>query len=207
MSNYFTLLESVQAIVFDLDGTLVHSSLDFAKIRSDIGCPEGKDVLTFLDSLTPSHRQAAESIIHQHELHDASSTRAIKGALDLLARLREAGFRTAIVTRNSSQATEMKLKTCGITVEQVLTRESAPPKPDPSALLQLSRYWNLSPNRCVYIGDYLYDLQAANQAGMHACLYFDARDKALPGFAELADFICDDFDAFETCLLSYLESI
>ena len=200
-------LHPVQAILFDLDGTLVHSTLDFAQIRRDIGCPEGQDVLGFVEALPEAEKRLAERIIQRHELTDAYATRVVDGALELLARLHLAGVKTAIVTRNSLEATRIKLETCGIKVAHVLTREDASPKPDPQALLLLSQRWNLAPRSCVYIGDYLYDLQAANNADMHACLYHEKAtgEAGLPAFACFADFICHDFNHFESVLQGYLK--
>lgn len=208
MQNAVSSLHPVQAILFDLDGTLVHSSLDFARIRRDINCPAGQDVLSFVDALPDAQKKQAERIIQNHELEDAYATRVVAGALDLLSRLHQAGIKTAIVTRNSLQATRIKLETCSIQVAHVLTREDAAPKPDPQALLHLSRLWGLAPQACVYIGDYLYDLQAANNAGMHACLFHESDNgkTALPSFAQFADFICEDFAAFEITLLNYLKT-
>lgn len=198
-------LKPIKAILFDLDGTLVHSKLDFRQIRKDIACPEGLDVLAFLDSLSDDERRCAEKIIMQHELDDAHSTQIIEGASCLLERLDNYGIKTAIVTRNSQIATQIKIQKSGLSVQQILTREDAPAKPSPDALLHFSKLWNFSPQDCVYVGDYLYDLQAAHNAKMHACLYWDERGAELPHFADLADFICRDFAQFEQHLTNYLQ--
>ncbi len=44
-------LKHIRGIVFDLDGTLVTSNLDFSLIRSELGCPDGLDVLAYVDQL------------------------------------------------------------------------------------------------------------------------------------------------------------
>lgn len=198
-------LHPIKAVLFDLDGTLVHSNLNFVQIRKDISCPKGQDVLSFLEGLSPEERLNADDIIMQHELADALSTQLISGADRLLTRLNEYGLKTAIVTRNSMTATQIKIQKSGLQVEHILTREDAPAKPKPDALLYFSKKWALEPGECVYVGDYLYDLQAANNANMHACLFFEAKDNtSLPKYAELADFICQDFERFEDVLKSYL---
>jgi len=48
----------------------------------------------------------------------------------------------------------------------VLTREDAPAKPDPTALLMVANTWQLRPEDCLYVGDFIYDQQAAENAGM-----------------------------------------
>jgi FMN phosphatase YigB (HAD superfamily) len=50
-------------------------------------------------------------------------------------------------------------------------REDAAPKPDPEALLALAAQWRLSPAHCAYIGDFRYDIEAAQRAGMLPVLY------------------------------------
>lgn len=182
-----------KAVIFDLDGTLVHSSLDFAAIRRDINCPTGIDILDFVSELSEPEQRCAQTIIEGHELSDAEATYALPGAQALVTKLSQQGFKTGIVTRNSRQATQIKLAQTGIQVDAVLTREDSKPKPDPEALLRLSEQWQLSPNECVYIGDYLYDLQAARNAGMCAGLYLADANKS-PSFLALADFVLNHWE-------------
>src|SRR5690606_12176206 len=144
LQKHATRLHPIRAVLFDLDGTLVHSSLNFAQIRRDVGCPAGQDVLDFVASLPDEAQADAKRIIRQHELEDAQSARLIAGAAELLARLADAGIHTGIITRNSAEATQIKLASCDIQVAHVLTREDAAPKPDPEALLHLSSRWQLS---------------------------------------------------------------
>jgi HAD superfamily hydrolase (TIGR01509 family) len=206
LQNVSMSVHPILAVLFDLDGTLVHSSLNFAQIRRDVGCPAGQDVLEYVASLPYEAQADAKRIIRQHELEDARSARLIAGAGELLDRLADAGIRTGIITRNSVEATQIKLASCDIQVTHVLTREDAAPKPDPEALLHLSSLWQLQTDVCVYVGDYLYDLQAAKNAGMHACLFHPSLngEPALPEFAALADFICHDYAEFEVVLTRYL---
>ena len=56
-------------LMFDLDGTLVESHLDFAAIRRDTGFPEGVGLLEHLETLEDAAAICrAEDIIHRHEL-------------------------------------------------------------------------------------------------------------------------------------------
>ena len=201
-------LQPIKAILFDLDGTLVHSSLDFKQIRQDISCPESEDVLTYIASLSLNEREIAEKTIVQHELNDARTSTIIPGAIRLLTRLDDHGLKMGIITRNSAEATNIKMERCGLNIDEVLTREDAPAKPDPSGLLYFSDLWGFSPNECVYVGDYLYDIQAANNADMHACLYLNnGLLNQAPYYAQQADFICKDFDFFENDVRTYLASV
>ena len=69
--------------------------------------------------------------------------------------------------------TSTEIEKSGLNVQKILTREDAPAKPKPDALLYFSNLWRFDPQECIYVGDYLYDLQAANNAKMHACLYLN----------------------------------
>lgn len=92
----------------------------------------------------------------------------------------------AIVTRNSAQACQIKINNNQIPVTLAITRENYRPKPAPDALLAVAQQWDVAPQRLMYVGDYLYDVQAGNNAGMLSCLITHARD--LP-YASEADFV------------------
>ena len=160
-------LTHVHGVIFDLDGTLVESSLDFKKMKADIGCPADDDILLFLDTLTCAQaRSKAESVILAHEMEDAQNARLLDIGATMLNQVTQANLPTAIVTRNCREATQIKLSNNKIDIELVITREDAPAKPDPTALLQIAEQWNIAPENLLYVGDYIYDRQAAENAGM-----------------------------------------
>lgn len=184
-------------IIFDLDGTLVTSTLDFQLIRAQINCPPEEDILHFLESLAPEEKAKATKIIYDHEINDAHSATKLPGTDALLSGLMEKSIPTAIVTRNQDIATGIKLSRNDIKIDTVLTRDDAPAKPDPTALLDIAKQWQHCPTTLVYVGDYLYDIQAARNANMHACLITTNGDT---DYQTLADIVIDDL----TELLDYV---
>lgn len=184
----------LKAVIFDLDGTLVKSKLDFHAMRQEVACPADRDILSYLNELSGKALSQAQAIIAQHEARDAEQTKALDGVPLMLAELGRLGVRTGIVTRNSRAASKLKMALCGIDISEVLTREDAPAKPKPDALLALSGRWQLRPQDCAYVGDYLYDLQAARNAEMLACLYAPECD--LPPYADQADFVFNSWHRF-----------
>jgi HAD superfamily hydrolase (TIGR01549 family) len=155
-----------------LDDTLVQTSLDFAAIKRDIGCPAKDDILTFIDNLSCSKQQdEASRIVFEHELHDAQTSVWLPGAQAFVEVARKHALPLAIVTRNCRQATELKLNRNNIGIDIVITREDGPAKPDPTALLSIADGWQIETNEIAYLGDYIYDIQAAHNADMQAWLY------------------------------------
>jgi len=183
-------MQNVDAIIFDLDGTLIQSSLDFKAIRQDIKCPGNQDLLQFVANLPLHEQQLAHDIISIHERRDAEESVWIKGAKEFVFQLIEHQVPLAIVTRNSRMATDLKCQRNDVPIELILTREDAPAKPDPSALLSIANTWTSKPERIAYIGDYLYDVQAANRANMLSCLYVPAGS---PEYASQATIVFRDF--------------
>ncbi|MBT0587842.1 HAD family hydrolase [Alteromonas oceanisediminis] len=159
-------LENIDAVIFDMDGTLLESNLDFSQIRRELQCPVDEDVLTFIDKQPEHLRHAASEIVLRHELADASNARWLTGACEYINALVAQKMPLAIVTRNSVEATQIKLRNNKVPIDIIVTREDAPPKPDPTALLHIASLWQIEPHRILYVGDYVYDEHAAKNAGM-----------------------------------------
>jgi len=186
-----TVLGSHQGIIFDLDGTLVDSRLDFALLCQRLGWPTGTPILEHLATLTdPQEIAIANEIIEQFELEGAARASWMPGAADLLQQLQRQKIPTAILTRNIKSATALCMNNLQICVDLVLTREDCAPKPDPAGLLHIASQWQLECRQLLFVGDYLFDLQTAASAGMPSCLYRTADNGH---FAELADFVIDHF--------------
>jgi HAD superfamily hydrolase (TIGR01509 family) len=161
----------IDGIIFDLDGTLVDSSLDFALIRQQVRCPQNVDMLAFITTLVdPDLRNQAQALVVKHELEDAKHSKWLPGAKNLVNRLHQLNIPQAIVTRNSVDACRLKMQNNQIAIDKVITREGYKPKPAPDALLAIASDWNIAPQRLMYVGDFKYDIQAGNNAGMLSCL-------------------------------------
>ncbi|WP_238400968.1 HAD family hydrolase [Alloalcanivorax marinus] len=186
-----------QALLFDLDGTLVDTRLDFAGLRRELGFPDGIGLLEHLETLPEVEAARARAVIDRHEMAGASAATWIDGAEALLAALRRRGVPTAILTRNSRAAVARTDQMLGLPVDLILTREDCPPKPDPGGLLRIARRLGLAPARTLYVGDFVYDLQAARNAGMAAGLllndgnghFADQADLVVGHLGELLDWL------------------
>lgn len=190
-------LTEIKGFIFDLDGTLLTSTLNFNLIREALGCPRDSDILSFIATLTQQQQVSANQLVCEHEIRDAQSASWIEGAQQLVELLMDKQLPLAIVTRNCRAAAELKMRRNRLNIASLLTREDTPPKPDPSALLTIAKQWQLAPNELAYVGDYLFDVQAANRSGMMSCLY--AAQHA-PDYAHQADWVFNRFSQFSTAL-------
>lgn len=180
-----------RGVIFDLDGTLVDSPLDFDRIRADMQLPPGVGILEALAGYSPGPELTRLlAILHDHELRSAEQAALIEGVPQVLEWLDHHSIPTAVLTRNSRPCAELTLNRLGLRFSQVVTREDAPPKPDPAGLLQICACWNLTPRDVVFLGDYLFDLEAGRRAGMSTILFAPGD---LPPFASLADAVIRAF--------------
>ncbi len=186
----------IRGVVFDLDGTLVDSRLDFDAVRDELEFPPGQPILEHLATLTdPRCIERAHTVIRRHELAGAKAATWMPGAKALVRQLIASNIPMAILTRNMKVATELTLASLSIPIDKVLTREDCKPKPDPEGLLAIANQWQMACEHVVYIGDYIFDIDAANNANMVSCLYrncYYTPDKE--SFSEGADWVIDHFD-------------
>jgi len=181
--------DPLSGVIFDLDNTLVTSSLNFIEIKKAINCPTEMDVLKYVDSLPLKQKAKANNKIIEFELKDAHSSSLLTGTKEIIALLSYLKLPCAIVTRNCRDATAIKLARNNINIDLVISREDHKAKPAPDALLYIAKQWQLPSENLLYVGDYLYDVQAAVNANMQSCLL--TYGESLP-YAHLATLSVND---------------
>ena len=180
-----------RGIIFDLDGTLVDSGLDFDAIKREMGLPPHGLILEAIDQMPDGqHKTRCLSILRDHELNGADRATLMPGVGVFLDELTRHGIFQAVLTRNNRESTDRVLDRLGLKFSKVLTREDVPHKPDPTGLLEICKFWQISVDDALFIGDFQFDLQAGKNAGIRTVLY--APD-GLPDFAHEADFVIRDF--------------
>jgi HAD superfamily hydrolase (TIGR01549 family) len=181
----------LQGVIFDLDGTLVDSRLDFAAMRREMDLPPGEPILEALDALpSGADKEKRLAILREHELRGARQATLMPGAESLLAELTRRELRQGILTRNSRESTGLVLKRLGLSFSDVMTREDVLPKPDPSGLLHICRTWNIAAANVLFMGDYLFDIQCGREAEMPTLLFAPGE---LPEYAPLANYAVRSF--------------
>jgi len=183
----------VQAVLFDMDGTLTQPLLDFDAIRREIGLPpDCPSILSGIETLPAERRAAAWEILCRHEALAAAHSTLQPSAQSLLTDLHRQNIKTGLLTRNSLTSTQTVLQKHGLFFDGIITREDGPPKPDPFGVQMLCRQFQVSPSQTLVAGDFLHDLQAARRAGAIAVL-FKSHPRA-DEFVPFADFSIDSLD-------------
>lgn len=178
-----------------MDGTITRPLLDFDQIRSEIGITG--PILEAIKKMNDSDRQRAFKILDQHEISAANASTLNDGCLELMKLIDRMNFRTALITRNSRANVEIVLSLHGLRFDLIVTRDDAPPKPNPTALIQTVRNFKLNVNDCWMIGDGPHDIDAAMACNMRSIwLQHDETElldskpwKIVRSLHELADFI------------------
>jgi phosphoglycolate phosphatase-like HAD superfamily hydrolase len=83
----------------------------------------------------------------------------------------------------------IKMQNNNIAIPLLLTRADHKAKPAPDALLHLAQLWQAPAENLLYVGDYLYDLQAAQNANTMSCLVTHGET---PDYANLATIVVNE---------------
>lgn len=184
----------LKAVIFDMDGTLIQSTIDFRKMNQgvadtllqhglprDILDPTGKvnESIVRAYSYFKIHSQDGWAEALERDLNRVSQevemarveeSQEVPGTTDTLRFLRSRGLRTAVLTRGSRAYTERALSASGLEEEfdVILCRDDHPlteAKPNPLALRRVYGALGLSNFECLFVGDHDTDLLCAQGAG------------------------------------------
>jgi HAD superfamily hydrolase (TIGR01509 family) len=177
----------INAVIFDLDGTITQPYFDFDAIREEIGLPkDGGPILEAMESMTAPERRRAERILHDHEDRALAASRLNPGARETLLALRARGIHVGVLTRNRKQNAQAIADKHDLYFDAVVGREDGPVKPDAFGVRHLCRQFDVRPTETLLVGDYLFDLQCARAAGAIPVLI--ANHPQASRFAAEADF-------------------
>ncbi len=169
-----------KGIIFDLDGVIIKSSLDFGLIAKEIfGSSSKKPVLEKIEELSsPTEKKRAFRILEKHEKRAALRAQLNAGIRQLLGLVRQRGMKTAIVTRNSQNSVGIILEKFHLHIDCIVTREGIPPKPSKKPVLRACECMKLSPHEVVFLGDYEFDMLAGKRAGVGTILLRNSKQPA-----------------------------
>jgi HAD superfamily hydrolase (TIGR01509 family) len=180
----------IRGAIFDLDGTLVDSGLDFDLMRSQMELPAGVPILKALADGDQVQAERRWAILAEHESRAVERATLFPGVRAFLDELERRGLQRGVLTRNSRASALATLARFEIQVHAVHAREDGPIKPDPAGIWRICEMWGFRPNQCLMIGDYRFDIEAGRQAGAHTVLFAGGRQQAEP---VRADFTLSSF--------------
>lgn len=183
------MFKAVQAVLFDLDGTLIDSAPDLGaaadKMRTDRGMPSlplahyrpmagagARGMLGVAFGMTPEHPEFLayrEEFFCNYENAMTERTFIFEGVLEMVQALQAMNLPWGVVTNKSERFT-LPL-TAGMplfaSASVVISGDTTPhSKPHPEPLFEAARRLGFAPERCVYVGDDERDIVAGRAAGM-----------------------------------------
>lgn len=179
----------VQAILFDLDGTLLDTAPDLANALNAVLQANGKPALPYEKirpvvshggaaliklgfALDPGHKNfeaLRKQLLDYYLAHIADETRLFPGMEKVLDSIEQRGLRWGVVTNKPGWLTEplmdalnLSQRAAGIVSGDTLKER----KPHPAPLLHACKIIACNPERSLYIGDAQRDIEAGKNAGM-----------------------------------------
>jgi N-acetyl-D-muramate 6-phosphate phosphatase len=183
------MFNNIDAVLFDLDGTLIDSAPDLGAAADQMRTDRGLTSLPLSDyrpmagagargmigvafGLTPGHAQfeaLKEEFFINYESRLTVLTYAFDGVAELIADIVSRGLKWGVVTNKSVRFTQPLIKAIPLfrTARTIVSGDTTPhAKPHPAPLLEAARQLGVAPGRCIYVGDDERDIVAGRAAGM-----------------------------------------
>ncbi len=203
MPDPLARLAHLQAVIFDLDGTLI-DTVDLIRIsfryatETVLGhaLPDeitmanvGQPLATQFADMAPEHADELLRVYREfNSAHHDELARAYPGTLDVLRRLQSRGVPMGIVTSKGTESATRGIEHFGLApfMSAIVTADDVEiHKPDPYPLCVAADRLGVELRYCIYVGDSPHDVQAAisGDAIAVAALWgaFGAEDVLAPG--------------------------
>ena len=158
---------TIRAALFDMDGTIWDSPIDWLAVRHEIDLPvDGRPIYMQLMEMPLKERARGIRILERHEALGVENGALVPGTEELLQYLRDAHVKCALVTNNSRRSVERVLERNPLAFDVILSRDEGALKPDPQAFLSALERLDVRPDEAIAIGDAHLDLIASDRAGI-----------------------------------------
>lgn len=180
-----------EAVIFDLDGTLLDTIGDLAYAMNNVlkrmgfsghsvdtyKLLVGDGMENFVTKALPAeHRnkelifKGIQELIKEYEESPLDKTQPFEGVELLLRELYQRGIKLAILSNKTHKLTLANV--ASLLPEELFelvlgARPNTPNKPDPAAAFEIAEFLNLEPSKILYLGDTNTDMKTATAAGMY----------------------------------------
>ena len=153
----------IKLAIFDMDGTVFESYLDWGNIKKEL-CIEKGNILKEIYNNSVDYEKL--KILEKHEEQNTLKTRPLNGVSEFISFLRKNKIETSLITNNSKKNTDYLLDKFKIKFDVIITREIRFWKPEPDAFFYLMDLYKCKPKEILSIGDSHYDIIASKKAGI-----------------------------------------
>ncbi len=187
--------KKIQAVILDVDGTLVNSNdahaqawidamadqgyqVPFEKVRPLIGMGADKVLPEVLGIEKESDEgkkisQRRKEILKTRYL---STIKSFPGARDLIQQMHDRGLKLIIATSADPDELEQTLKIVGPQVQDLMEKQTSSKdvkqsKPDPEIMEVVLKQSGFAPDEMIMVGDTPYDIEAAAKVGIKAIAF------------------------------------
>lgn len=185
-----------KAIIFDLDDTLVHSTIEFMKFREkllsyiedkveDMSGYSMREttvsmIARFEKEMTKkgldkrkieTYLDEIDAFLNEVELENIEKTVPIPGAEALLRSLKEKKVKIGVLTRGSPEYAKRALRIAGLDgfIDAIVARDrksGIKPKPSPESALAIAKMLGVRADEAIMVGDYSIDYICAKDADL-----------------------------------------
>jgi len=189
ITNHQSRVTAVQAVLFDLDGTLADTAPDLGyalnRMRAARGLPGlpvaatrpytshgARGLLGVGLDVTPGNPEyeaLRDEFLRIYADNLCRETRLFPGMAELLAELERRALLWGVVTNKAERFTFPLLELLGVRGRAACVvggDTTGRIKPDPASLLAASERIGIAPQYCLYLGDDRRDMEAGRAAGM-----------------------------------------
>lgn len=183
----------IQAVLFDLDGTLADTALDLGGALNTLlarhGLPEksmdeirmqashgAAGLLKLGAGITPDHPDYARwrtEYLNEYDSRYAQDTTLFGGVNELIAELGKRGIKWGIITNKPMRFTDKLVPKLGFIIPPAVVVSGdtcGEPKPSVKPMLYACGQIHADPQHTLYVGDAERDIQAGCNAGMKTVL-------------------------------------
>ena len=180
------MVNAIDAVLFDIDGTLVDSNylhidtwdraftevgrpVDIWRIHRAIGMDSKELLKTLLGDDPDGVADAAKELHGASYKAEAGRLRPFDGAAELVRSLLARGVAVVLATSAPEDELEILLEVLGLSADELATTSSGDvdtAKPEPGIIEAALAKAGVAPDRAVMVGDTIWDVIAAKRAGV-----------------------------------------